>query len=475
MKCLRSCLILLVCFTFSGPAHTQENKKNYAEAYALIEAWLETQYQFDNLPGISVAVVEDQDLLWAAAFGQANPEAGRPMEKSTLCSICSISKLFTAVAVMQLYEQGKLRLDDRVADLLPVYAVAQQYPDSGPITVRSLLTHSSGLPREAAYPYWTGEFYFPTREEIDARLSDQTTLYPASTYYQYSNLALTLLGEIVEEVSQMPYDEYVKQNILNPLNLGNTYPEMPAGLHGKDLSMGYTALLPNGKRNKLPLFQSQGIAPAAGYASNVLDLAKFASWQFRLRDTTVAEILKPATLRYMQQVHFTDPGWEVTRGLGFGVWKGPNGTTWVGHGGSCPGYRSTLQLDLKNKRAYTAMINASGTNPGKYTRGVYQILSKVETIKEDPDLPDLTVYTGRYSALPWWYGSYIGTWNGRLVVMDLPEDRPGNDMTFLKHIDGDTFKRVRDDGELGEEIVFFRDTNGRVIYYKVHDNVYKKM
>ncbi len=84
-------------------------------------------------------------------------------EPSTLFSICSISKLFTSVAIMKLYDEGKLRLDDSASDLLPWYNLEQKYPDSGPITVRSLLTHSSGLPREAAYPYWTGpDFPFPT-------------------------------------------------------------------------------------------------------------------------------------------------------------------------------------------------------------------------------------------------------------------------------------------------------------------------
>jgi len=468
MKQIKLLLLLafLPVFLFA-----QNNDKNYTEAYTLIDTWLSTQQKFDQLPGISAAVVEDQKILWSGAYGFANE--GVETETSTLCSICSISKLFTAVAVMQLYDQGKVRLDDTIDKFLPNYNIAQQFPDSGPVTLRSLLSHSSGLPRESAYPYWTGDFYFPTRAEIEGRFQTQQTLYPASTYYQYSNLALTLLGEIVEEVSGMDYGSYIIQNILDPLGLNNTHPEMPKNLFGNQLAVGQTALQSDGNRLKLPLYQSQGVAPAMGFASNVLDLAKFAQWQFRLRDTTITEILKPATLKLMQQVHFTDPGWKVTRGLGFGVWKGPNGTTWVGHGGSCPGYRSTLQLDLKNKMAYTAMINASGTNPGKYTRGIYQILNKVEKTKEDAK--DLSDYIGSYSNNPWWYGTYFGSWNGRLVSLSLPADQPGSDMTFFKHIEGDVFRRVRDDNELGEELEFIRDVDGKVVKYKIHDNYYPRL
>ncbi|MGB5404372.1 MAG: serine hydrolase domain-containing protein, partial [Robiginitalea sp.] len=198
--------------------HPQDDKTNYDEALTLIEVWLDAQKDFEDIPGISASIVEDQKLLWSGGVGLANQETQKPFTGATLCSICSISKLFTSVAIMKLYDEGKLRLDDRLSDLLPYYDLKQQFPESGPITIRTLLTHSSGLPREAGYPYWTGpDFPFPTTAEIDAKLSEQESLYPASTYFQYSNLALTLLGEIVAEVSGVPYETYIQQHILNPL------------------------------------------------------------------------------------------------------------------------------------------------------------------------------------------------------------------------------------------------------------------
>jgi hypothetical protein len=178
----------------------------------------------------------------------------------------------------------------------------------------------------------------------------------------------------------------------------------------------------------------------------------------------------------MQSVHWTDPDWETTWGLGFSVYKGTDGNTWVGHGGSCPGYRSTLQLDLKNKRAFSVMINASGTNPAKYSNGINGIISKVKpkqgnSLKEK----DLQQYTGHYSQMPWWGEVFISTWDGKLVALDLPSEKPENDIVFYKHIEDDVFRRVRDDDNLGETLIFERDNNGRIIHFKRHGNYSKKI
>lgn len=468
----------ILLFIVSITGFSQENKKDYTEAFKLVEVWLDAQKDFDKLTGLTAIVVEDQEVLWSGAVGLSNVEKNLKSESSTLCSICSISKLFTSVAIMKLYDEGKLRLDDLVSDVLPAYNLKQKFPESGPITIRTLLTHSSGLPREAAFPYWTGpDFPFPTKEQIDSKLGNQETLYPASTYFQYSNLGLTLLGEIVEEISGMAFDDYVVQNILSPLGLSNTRTEMPSDLYGNQLAIGYSAVNRAGNREKVNYFNANGIAPAAGFTSNVHDLGKFASWQFRLRDTTVAEILKPSTLKYMQNVHWTNPNWKTTWGLGFVVYKGSNGNTWVGHGGSCPGYQSTLQLDLKNKRAFSVMLNASGTDPSKYVKGINGIMDKAESEKKDSSQKqiDLQQYVGYYNQTPWWSESYISTWNGKLVELGLPSEDPGDSMTFYKHVEGDTFRRIRDNDELGETLVFERGKDGKIINYNNHGNYSKRI
>ena len=133
---------------------------------------------------------------------------------------------------MQLRDEGLLRLDDPIADHLPWFTIQDSHPETGAIDLQGVLTHSAGLPRESDHPYWTGpEYPFPTSEQIIDRISDQEELYPADTYYQYSNLGLTLAGEVVAAISGQPYAEYVQEHILDPLGLDSTSPEILSLIH----------------------------------------------------------------------------------------------------------------------------------------------------------------------------------------------------------------------------------------------------
>jgi CubicO group peptidase (beta-lactamase class C family) len=469
---LTICLILVLGMLPWCTKSRAQAKKDFSPAFRLIDIWLEAARDYDHLPGISAAVVSDQDIIWKKGFGKSDLEKNLDAETDTIYSICSISKLFTSVAVMQLRDAGKLRLEDRLSDLLPWFDLEQRWDDSGPITVRSLLTHSSGLPRESAYPYWTGpDFPFPTHEQIKEKLSDQKTLYPASTYFQYSNLGLTLLGEVVAHISGDPYETYIEKNILEPLRLTSTRTELPESLWRGKLSTGYSALKRDGTREMLPLFQAKGIAPAAGFSSTVEDLAHFASWQFRLLEKGGEEILKASTLREMHRVHWLDPDWETAWGLGFSVSK-VDGVTMVGHGGSCPGYRSTLRMDPKKKEAYVVMINAQSVSPNKYADGMREILKKASEVMPERTEVGLNLedYAGTYSAQPWSGEEAVIPWYGKLAVLGLPSENPARGMTLLKHVEGDTFRRVRSDQTLAEEVVFERDDSGRVVRKWQHSN-----
>ncbi len=472
---MRKILLFTLLILFVVNVSAQKKDKDYSEAFNLIEVWVEAQKDYEQLPGISAAVIEDQKMLWSGGFGFANPEKKIKTTDKTLNSICSISKLFTSVAIMKLFDEGKLRLDDLVSDHLSWFNLPQQFEESGPITIRTLLTHSAGLPRESAHPYWTSpDFPFPTMEEIKKGLKQQETLYPASTYFQYSNLGLSLLGAIVAEVSDEGFDDYVMKNILKPLKLEDTRTFLPKSLYGSELAVGHSSITRKGKREKVNFFQANGIKGAAGFSSNVIDLGKFASWQFRLYKSKETEILKPSTLKNMHNVHWTNPDFSTTWGLGFAVWKGDDGSKWVSHGGSCPGYRSVLQINPKTKRAYAVMINASGTNPSKYAKGIRQILGKVKTVKKEKNKIDLKQFEGYYSQQPWWGESYVTKWGDKIAVLGLPTDNPGKNMTMFKHIEGDKFRRIRKNKELGEVLEFIRNEEGQIVSYKQHGNFYKK-
>lgn len=467
---MKYCLTAIVLLLFVQKSFSQPQIIDYKDALQLINSWIEAQRDYADIPSVSVAIVRDQETIWLKAFGMANNEGKVAASSNTLYSICSISKLFTAVAIMQLYDAGKLRLDDNIETILPNYNLKQQYKESGPVTIRSLLTHSSGLPRESDFPYWTGpDFPFPSKEQMNLKLGEQQTLYPSSTIFQYSNLGISLLGEVVEKISGQPYDKYVDDNILKPLKLTSTRPYLPKEEWGRKLAIGYGATKREGQRDKVNLFDAKGIKAAAGYSSNVEDLTRFASWQFRLLNNGGNEILKSSSLKEMHRVQWIDPDWKTFWGLGFSISQ-QDGTTMIGHGGSCPGYRTTFQLDLKEKMAYIVMINAGGESPELFAKEIREIIAKIPKDKTAKNNIDLAQYSGTYTSQPWGSEKIITPWYGNLVMLNLPTGNPDEGMTVLQHVSGDTFKRLRADKSLGEEIRFEKDSLGKVIRVLQHSN-----
>jgi CubicO group peptidase (beta-lactamase class C family) len=451
------------------------------DAIAAWKEWVEYQAALDGVPGMSVGVVHDQELLAAAAFGLANPATGARAQADTLYSICSISKLFTSIAVMQQCDAGKVSLDDPVTKHLPWAGIQDVHPNDPPITVRGILTHSAGLPRESDFPYWTAEGYpFPTHDEIVSRLREQQTLYPASRYFQYSNLGLTLAGEIASAASGRPFGEYVRASILDPLGMKDTFTEVPVGLRGDRLAIGYGARKRNGSREALPPFQTRGIAPAAGFASNVPDLARFAMWQFRLLAGDGSEVLRASTLREMHRVQWVDPDWKTTRGLGFAVTRDRD-RTFVGHGGGCPGYRTQIGLEPKTKIAVIVLSNAIGTDVGLYTATAFDLIRPAveKALKEPGKLPErdpaLDRYTGVYESI--WGQAAIVRWEDGLAAVSLDSREPKETLARLKKTDEHVFRRLREaeEGQLGEELVFELAADGKVTRYKQHSNWYRKV
>lgn len=440
--------------------------KETTEALRLADAWLDAQRAFAHIPGLSAAVVVRDRIVWAKGYGTIDPAHRVPATPSTIYSICSISKLFTSIALMQQVEAGKVRLDEPISTYLPWATPRQVDPDSGPITLRAAMSHSAGLPREADFPYWSApDFTFPTREQLRATVHDQETLFGAGRYYQYSNLGLTLVGETVAAVSGRPYAQYVQDRILTPLALGNTRPSMPMDLYGKRLSAGFGALDREGRRALLHPFDAKGLTPAAGFTSTVEDLSKFAIWQFGLLRSGGTNVIRSSTLREMQRPQFTDPDWKTSFGLGFSVWRA-NDKTFVGHVGSCPGYQSMLSMAPAAETAVIVMHNGSD-NPRPLTRGVFALLAKRQgfTFKTPPAVTDLDLedYSGRYSEQPWEAEGVVVPWAGGLAYLTLPSDDPAGDATIMEPVARDVFRRVRDDGSLAEEIRFSRDARGRVV------------
>ena len=480
---------LAIALLAALPLHAQEtlaDDPGVAEALHLLDVWMDAAQAYGGIPGASLSVVQDQELVWAKGYGYAHVEREEPATPSTMYSICSISKLFTAVGVLQLRDQEKVDLDDPVAKHLDWFRIREDHQEAGPVTVEGLLTHTSGLPREAGAPYWTGPDYpFPTHEQIVGTLPTQSMLYPPRTYYQYSNLGLTLAGEIVAAASGQAYDDYVRAHILDPLEMSSTFTDLEDRFRGNRLASGYTARGRDGTRRLVPDYRVRGISPAAGFISTVEDLGRFASWQFRVLDGDDA-LLDRNTLREMHRVHWLEPDGDTTYGLGFSVWQS-DGDTFVGHGGSCPGYRSHLLLRPRDKVATAFMTNGQGVNSRRFAQTAYDIVAPAlrkaagnpdggapaggaapGTVDAAADREALMRFTGTYQR-PLGGESAVLIREGDLHVLPLPTDDPLDALTRLRHIEDGTFRRVRDNGDLGEEFRFEELPDGRMLMWR-NDN-----
>ncbi|HXI12197.1 MAG TPA: serine hydrolase [Thermoanaerobaculia bacterium] len=475
---MRRFLIPVLLFTL--PAFSDDTPKRpptTAQAVEFARRWLDVQRMYDGIPGVSASIVHDQKVIWSGGSGLADPATNRAADANTLYSICSVSKLFTSLAVMQLRDEGKLNLDDPVSKHLKWFQM--KAADEGrDATLRGILTHSAGIPRESDYPYWTGDFEFPTREQIVARVASQQPLYPSQRYFQYSNLGITLAGEVVSAVSGKPYEQYIRERILQPVGLSSTFTEIPLQEKGKRLAVGYSAKRRDGTRTQLAPFQVRGIAPAAGFASTATDLARFAEWQFRVLANKDSTVIDPRTLREMQRANWVEPDLEQFWGLGFSVWK-KGEKVFVGHGGSCPGFRTEFMMKPDEKVAVAVLANASGVNTGGYAKAMYDLIAPTLKSSAAPALAvppvDLSPYVGSYDEFPWSGETIFVAWGDDLAVVGMPEMDPFKELERLRKSAPNEFRRVRKDGSLGEVVRFEMGADGKATRVWWHSNPSTRM
>ena len=390
---------------------------------------------------------------------------------------------------MKLVDEGKISLNDKVKDILPRYTVTQKFPESEPITVRSLLSHTSGLPTNTEHGYWSGpDHAFPTKEDMLGSLATLETIFPVGTGMKYSNVGYSLLGMIIEEVSGVTYKEYIEENIFQPLQMSDSFVEMQASLYGKKHAVGYTAINRNGKRKAANFYQTKAMQPAAGISTSVLDLAKFAMWQFRLADSLETEIMSPLSLKSMYSIQASNKRGNIKRGYGYEVFTDDEGNDWVMHGGMCPGYVSYLKIDVTNKMAYAILVNANRVRALAYVNGLINIIKRAERKmhkkanhnslrKKNAGAirnPDLTPYIGFYNVNPWNSEYYVTSWGDGLAVIYLPTESLKNSIQYFSYTGGDTFKLINGD-KLGSQLKFFRDDKGRVVKVKNEGNYHYRI
>ncbi len=474
-------LAVLCCSAAIAATPEEALASRFRAAAVMIDA----QLTKEATPGAAIGVIHDQTLIWSHQYGVESLDTGTPVSNDTLFSICSISKLFNGVAVMNLVEDGRLSLDTPVASYLDGLGTQDRTGAEEPVTARTILSHISGLPREGVLDYWA-DYTFPDTDGLRETVAEQEQLYRPFDYWQYSNLGMAMLGDVVETVSGKPWGDYVDETILTPLDMQRTVTDMPFDQVGNGFAQGYFVRSASGQRKPVERHSFKAFSPAAGVASSVADMAKFLAWHFRLRQNGGEEILKATTLKQMQRVHwvgaeFDEPAW----GLAYGVRRYGEETLW-GHGGYCPGTRADVAMRLPTKVGMIMMITANDVSPGALVETIYALtkdsIAAVHDEKEKTDDAEedsnnevvLSDFEGYYAVENYDWDMYVGVTEDGLFALPLFSNDPVEGLEDWVHEEGDRFRRKRKDDTLAEAIDFERDNEGRITALVQHSYRSKK-
>jgi len=341
-----------------------------------------------NIPSLSAGIVVNDTLVWSNGYGD------QPAGLDTVYMIGSITKMFTATTIMQLYDNGSLDLDTDINNYIPFSVRNPNFP-STPITIRDILTHSSGIGK-VDKPLWDFEADFinwannnigwnltawdprPTLVEfLNGSLnpadpyykSENWKLFAPGTDWQYSNLGFLLLSYIVEQIANQSYVENLQENVLYPLDMTST------GFNYTDF-IGRNAIPYEQADTQLvegPLFNTYSYGDGA-LRTTVPDLAKFIIAHMNHGTYNNSQILQPQTVDLMQTSRFSLSGYELGgytysgQGLGWGIFT----DNIIGHGGGTPGYLANM--------AFKTVSN------GKY--GIVVMLNKGSSLVHDSYLLD---------------------------------------------------------------------------------------
>jgi CubicO group peptidase (beta-lactamase class C family) len=399
-------------------------------------------------PVVSAGVVRDGGLVWSGHVGAARLSTpALPASDDTQFMIGSVTKTFTALAVMSLRDEGRLTLDDPLERHLPGSRHAR-------VPLRQLLAHASGLQREPVGRIWES-LVAPERDDFLAGVEDAEQVLPAHHAFHYSNLAYGLLGQVVEHITGQDWEDVVRERILGPLEMTHT------GLTpAESRAHGYQVDPYAGTATEEPLFTLNATAPLGGLWSTVSDMARYAAYVAKPDDRVVA----PETLSEMcRPIIMSDPdGWTGGYGLGFGM--GRRGErVFVGHGGAMPGYLTGLRVRRAEGIGAIVFANCtSGADPLTLATDLIEAVLDAEpsqTTAWVPEvvLPELSPLLGLW----WSEGSPITFFvrDGQLWSR-LAEDQPLSETRYAAE-GPDRFRAV-EGREQGEVLEVVRDADGSV-------------
>jgi len=339
----------------------QERARKLADALPEVEAVFDEQFAARKPPAMAVALVVDGEVRWSKAWGQRDLGQNLPADLDTVFRIASLTKSFTAIAVLRLRDAGKLSLDDPAEKFLPELSRIH-YPtrDSPRITVRHLLSHSAGFPEDNP---WGDLQLGMSSEELQRLLSRGLAFSRApGTAYEYSNTGFALLGRLVERVSGQRIQDYLSENVLRPLGMVATvWRQKDVPVARVALGYGHRTSAPgpqlSGDLREEPQLADGVYAAMGGLYTSMRDLARYAAFQLDAwppRDDPETGPLSRASRREMQQaarhvgleIAPGDPLRARARGYGygFGAHESCEFDRIVSHGGGLPGFGSVLAL-----------------------------------------------------------------------------------------------------------------------------------
>jgi CubicO group peptidase (beta-lactamase class C family) len=315
-----------------------------------------------DVPGVSIVVVDDQQVVWSKGYGFADVANAVPAAPDTLYRVGSVSKLLTATEVMRRVDRGEIGLDRPLADQLPAFSIKSRFQGAKPMTVRSLLAHHSGLPFDYLHGMWGTDPVSLT--QLQSALREESLVAPPQTQYKYSNLDYSMLGRLIESKSGEPFAAAIEHQLLRPLGMNRSAFErgsQPSMKHAKGYRKG-KELPPTGLRDE----------PAGSLISSATDMARFIEFVLADGQAGGKPVMRVDALGAMFEPQFEGLPLDFGHRIGLG-WMlsgldvpgaGPLG--W--HNGAYPGYYTSVLVARRPKLGVAILAN--GDEAGKFATRV---------------------------------------------------------------------------------------------------------
>lgn len=429
------------------------------EQVDIIESIRET----NGIPGVAAAIVKDGEIVAVSGFGYRNRDAQLPMTAHTVSPICSLTKSFTGVAIMQLVEAGKLSLDEPVVSYLPEFRVAD-IEASRKMTPRILLCHKSGMGRTGHQSRMFSEPHpYKDRGELVSQLAEVQLQTPPNAAFSYCNEGYATLGHLVETVSDIPLEDYFRSYIFDAVDMKRTYPRFSQWQTDTDRSHGYEKSAEDYEETQLPenynIYLSTG-----GICSTAYDFAKYL---IATMDYGNSPLLSSGSLDAMHTISmpYGDTGW----GYGFGwniAWNA--GRKIVSHGGGLAGIATYALMVPADQMGVVVLTNLGGGEARQIAEQLANSILGTPLLRPTPEdpLPFHTRYTPQGAdTLAQYVGTYTrvyqeeeGQMTIAVVAGELTVQYPDDETTRFTAIGTDVFM----DQRWGAIVHFVRDGEGSV-------------